>query len=64
MGKAKSVRFLLEKGADKSIQDKTGRNAYEIAKFLNKQEIMELLETKLPKIISLKKLNDITIKFK
>ena len=44
VGKTKSVRFLLEKGASTSIKDKTGRNALEIAIFLKKEEVVGLFK--------------------
>lgn len=42
--KDKMVRFLLDRGADYTIKDKTGRNALEIARHLKKDNIVVILE--------------------
>jgi hypothetical protein len=39
-----TARFLLKNGADYSIQDKTGRNALEITRYLNHPTIILILE--------------------
>ena len=39
------VRFLLEKGADPNITDKTGRTALEIAKHLKREKSIQILES-------------------
>ena len=38
------VLFLLEKGADLNIKDKTGRNAFDIAKICGRQKTIETIE--------------------
>jgi hypothetical protein len=38
------VRYLLEKGADTTIKDKTGGNALEIAQKLNRNKIKGIFE--------------------
>jgi ankyrin repeat protein len=39
-----TVRFLLDRGADYTVQDETGRNALEIARHLKFDNIVHILE--------------------
>ena len=43
MNKDKVVSFLLEKGADPTIKDKTEKNSLEIAQYYERTKIIEIL---------------------
>jgi ankyrin repeat protein len=46
LGNEKMVRYLLEKGADPTIKDKTGRDALEIAQHLNRSGVVKFLQNR------------------
>ena len=57
MNKDKVVSFLLEKGADPTIKDKTGRNSLEIAQKQNMKKSIEVLKNSKPKESNIQNIN-------
>ncbi len=46
MGNAEVVKLLVEKGADQTITNRGGQNVMEVAKQLNKEDMIQILEGK------------------